>query len=162
MIAGKCEKCGYEDPPVEPEQQLWEVDAASMSTSDVRELQGLVGSAVEALGLIRAQTWQFLDALDIPHDTSFVEVLRRVRTMRPTEPAGDVKTMAVRQMTETAFSRFIEAFRQSHGDQLAKLAAGSGAVLRYGIATGVAVERGHVVLRDEVEGDPTGEPNGTD
>jgi hypothetical protein len=164
-------------------RRLLKDDPSTFTPADVRELQALTEGCVEALGLIRAQTWQLLNALKIPHDTPFVEILKRARAGsiadRPTEklaaelvkrgwetfsftpdeggkdrqaivgpPYGErdqhedrvksVRQMSIGDVVTQAMRRFEAAAPD------AKIMA----VLTYGIATGVAVERGDVRVED--------------
>jgi hypothetical protein len=166
-------------------RRLLKDDPSTFTPADVRELQALTEGCVEALGLIRAQTWQLLNALKLPHDTPFVEILKRTRALhgsiadRPTEklaeelvkrgwepfsftpddggderqaivgpPHGqrdrhEDRVKSVRQMSiDAVVTQAVRRFEAAAPD--AKIMA----VLTYGIATGVAVERGDVRIED--------------
>lgn len=177
-------------------RRLLKDDPSTFTPADVRELQAITEGCVEALGMIRAQTWRLLNALRIPHDTPFVEILKRARELqssisdRPTEvlaselvkrgwetfdftpdeggkdrqaivgpPYGErdqhmQRMKTVRQMT---IEQVIDGAVQRH--HAAADGAKITAVLTFGIATGVAVERGDVQIEGLRQGDdstPTG------
>ena len=133
-------------------RELLNNEADTLGFDDVRELQDLARGMVEALGLVRAETWQILDALFIGHDTPFDDVLDQCRklaragSVKGAELEKPVEELDVRQLHDRAYRRFVEASkldtRDANLDRAIK--AGIAEVLRFGVATGTAVERGQV------------------
>lgn len=171
-------------------RRLLKDDPSTLTPADVRELQAMAEGCVQALGLIRAQTWRLLNALKVPHDTAFVDILKRAQELqgsigeRSTEllvgelmkrgwesysftandgsldrqglvgpPYGqrdehekrtkNVRRMTISDLVTESVRRFEDAPPSS------KIVS----VLRFGIATGVAVERGDVEIEDFRQGD---------
>lgn len=134
-------------PAEDAARRLLRADPSRLAIADVRELQALLEGCVEALGLIRAQTWQLLNALKVPHDTPFAEILRQARALRAERPTASQR-VTIHEVIHEALQRY-EAAPPS-----GKIVA----VLRYGIATGVAVERGDVEVEGLRQGDDSTPP----
>lgn len=128
-------------------RRLLKDDPSTLTPADVRELQAMAEGCVQALGLIRAQTWRLLNALKVDHDTAFDEILKRAAMLVERAEPEVLQRYTPRQLTQEANDRFVEASRGGTGS--GSLVAGIDAVLRFGIAVGVAVERGQAQMQHE-------------